>query len=69
MNKLGLQTLVINADTIAEARLQGDDLWKQANDEPHMTFTAPEQLISKEFGGLVKVGGTLMLRTCILAVL
>lgn len=27
MNKLGLQTLVINADTIAEARLQGDDLW------------------------------------------
>ena len=61
MNKLALQNLVVNADTIAAARLKGDDLWKQAGDEPHMIFMAPEQLISKDFGDLVKEGGTEML--------
>ena len=57
MTKLGLKTLIINADTIATAQLKGDDLWKEANDEPHMIFMAPEQLISKEFGDLVKDDG------------
>jgi hypothetical protein len=68
MDKLHLKTLVINADTIAVARLNGIDLWKQANDNPHMIFLAPEQLLSKEFSNLVKDDGMLMLRTCIFAV-
>lgn len=68
MTKLGLKTLVINADTVATARLKGNDLWKEANDEPHMIFMAPEQLISKEFGDLVKDDGMLISRTCILVV-
>lgn len=68
MDKLHLKTLVVNADTIAAARLKGDDLWEQTNNEPHMIFMAPEQLISKEFSDLVKDDGMLMLRTCILAI-
>jgi len=49
MNKLALQALIINADTIAAAQLKGDDLWRQAGNKPHMIFMAPEQLISKDF--------------------
>ena len=53
MEKLGLKTLVINADTIATSRLRGENLWGKADEEPHMIFLALEQLVSKEFGTLV----------------
>ena len=67
MEKLGLKTLVINADTIAASQLRGKNLWGKA-EGPHMIFLAPEQLVSKEFGTLVKDDGMLMLHTCILVV-
>ncbi|KAF8236203.1 hypothetical protein L208DRAFT_1252756 [Tricholoma matsutake] len=62
------KTLVINTDTIAAAGFKGNNLWKQANDKPHMILLAPEQLISKEFGDLVKENGMLLMCTCTLVV-
>ena len=46
MEKLGLKTLVINADTIAASQLRGENLWGKADEESHMIFLAPEQLVS-----------------------
>jgi superfamily II DNA helicase RecQ len=68
MEKLGLKTLVINADTIAASWLRGENLWGKTDEKSHMIFLAPEQLVSKEFGTLVKDDGMLMLHTCILVV-
>ena len=66
MHKLHLKTLLSLMQT--QLLLFGSMAWKQANDDPHMIFLAPEQLLSKEFSELVKDGGMLMLHTCILAV-
>ena len=68
MEKPGSKTLVINADTIATSQLRGKNLWGKADEEPQMIFPAPEQLVSKEFGTLIKDDGMHMLRTCILVV-
>ena len=44
MENVGLRGLVINSDTIQEARLRKEDLWKQAETGPNILFMAPEQL-------------------------
>jgi hypothetical protein len=68
MEKFGLQALVINSDTIQEARKRGEDLWKRAETGPSLLFMAPEQLISKGFNDLAKDDGEFAARLCAIAV-
>jgi hypothetical protein len=68
MEKFGLQGLVINSDTIREARKRGEDLWKTAETGPSLLFMAPEQLISKGFDDLAKDDGEFAARLCAIAV-
>jgi hypothetical protein len=64
MENVGLRGLVINSDTIQEARLRKEDLWKQAETGPNILFMAPEQLISKDFNDLIKEDGPFAARVC-----
>jgi len=57
MEKFGLHALVINSDTVHEARNRKEDVWKIAETRPSLLFMAPEQLISKGFNDLAKDGG------------
>jgi len=68
MENIGLRGLVINSDTIQEAQLRKEDLWKQAEMGPNILFMAPEQLISKDFNDLIKEDGPFAARVCAIAV-
>ncbi|KAJ6578922.1 hypothetical protein B0H10DRAFT_2343705 [Mycena sp. CBHHK59/15] len=53
MAALGITTLSINTDTIAAARIAGDqDLWTRAREGVSMLILGPEQLISPGFRAL-----------------
>ncbi|KAJ7465831.1 P-loop containing nucleoside triphosphate hydrolase protein [Mycena galericulata] len=54
MAKLGVSALMINSDTIASARLRGENLWIRAREGISMLILGPEQLISKGFQDLLK---------------
>ncbi|KAJ7083420.1 P-loop containing nucleoside triphosphate hydrolase protein, partial [Mycena epipterygia] len=54
MAKLGIHALMINADTIAAARIRGENLWIKAREGISMLILGPEQLISKGFQDLLK---------------
>ncbi|KAJ7754625.1 P-loop containing nucleoside triphosphate hydrolase protein [Mycena maculata] len=54
MGKLGIAALMINADTVAAARLRGENLWMKAREGISMLIVGPEQLISKGFQDLLK---------------
>ncbi|KAJ7165314.1 P-loop containing nucleoside triphosphate hydrolase protein [Mycena filopes] len=49
MGKLGLAALMINSDTVAAARVRGEDLWAKVCAGISMVILGPEQLISKGF--------------------
>lgn len=68
MIRLGLKCLVINADTIHQAQLRREDIWKKAVDEPNVIFLAPEQLISPGFGEMTHKGSVFADRVCVIAV-
>ncbi|KAJ7727480.1 hypothetical protein B0H16DRAFT_1277425, partial [Mycena metata] len=52
MAKLGIAALVINSDTVAAARMRGEDLWIKARAGISMLILGPEQLISQGFRAL-----------------
>lgn len=54
MAKLGITALMINAESVASARLQKEDLWVKARQGISMLILGPEQLISKGFQDLLK---------------
>ncbi|KAJ7328427.1 P-loop containing nucleoside triphosphate hydrolase protein [Mycena albidolilacea] len=56
MSKLGILALMINAETVASARLRREDLWTKAREAVSMLILGPEQLISKGFQDLLKHG-------------
>lgn len=68
MESYGLKGLVINSDTIHDAQLRGEDIWKKAETEPSMVFLSPEQLSSPGFGDLSKDDNTFATRVCVIAV-
>ncbi|KAJ7882639.1 P-loop containing nucleoside triphosphate hydrolase protein, partial [Mycena olivaceomarginata] len=47
---------MINAETVASARLRREDLWTKAREAVSMLILGPEQLISKGFQDLLKHG-------------
>lgn len=53
MEKAGLTTLILNSDTIDEARRNGRKLWEEARSKVTMILLAPEQLASSEFTSLL----------------
>jgi hypothetical protein len=57
MEKFGLHALVINSDTVHEARKWEEDVWKTAETRPSLLCMTPKQLISKGFNDLAKDGG------------
>ncbi|KAJ7921903.1 hypothetical protein B0H13DRAFT_1866326 [Mycena leptocephala] len=54
MAKMGIRALMINADTVASARIRGEDLWMNPRKGISMLILGPEQLISKGFQDLLK---------------
>ncbi|KAJ7861438.1 P-loop containing nucleoside triphosphate hydrolase protein [Mycena olivaceomarginata] len=54
MAKMGIRALMINADTVAAARIRGEELWIKAREGISMLILGPEQLISKGFQDLLK---------------
>ncbi|KAJ7450708.1 P-loop containing nucleoside triphosphate hydrolase protein, partial [Mycena galericulata] len=68
MAKLGIAALMINADTVAAARLRGEDLWMRAREGISMLILGPEQLISQGFAGLLKFEGFYDREVCALGV-
>ncbi|KAJ7690964.1 hypothetical protein B0H17DRAFT_1201322 [Mycena rosella] len=54
MAKLGIRAVMINADTMAAARIRGEDLWSKARAGISMLILGPEKLISKGFQDLLK---------------
>ncbi|KAJ7785594.1 P-loop containing nucleoside triphosphate hydrolase protein [Mycena olivaceomarginata] len=54
MAKMGIRALMINADTVAAARIRGEELWIKACEGISMLILGPEQLISKGFQDLLK---------------
>ncbi|KAJ7788624.1 P-loop containing nucleoside triphosphate hydrolase protein [Mycena olivaceomarginata] len=67
MAKLGLAALMINSDTVAAARVRGEDLWTKARAGISMLILGPEQLISKGFRDLL-AHETFYNRVCALGV-
>jgi superfamily II DNA helicase RecQ len=69
MQKLGLNVLVINGDTLTASRLQGEDLWDKARTDSTilMHIMNPEQLSSKGFEILLRDEDYLG-RVCVLGV-
>jgi superfamily II DNA helicase RecQ len=67
MAKMGIRALMINADTVAAARIRGEDLWMNARKGISMLILGPEQLISKGFQDLLKFE-PFYDRVCVLAV-
>ena len=57
MESYGLKGLVINSDTIHDAQLRGEDIWKKAETEPSMVFLSPG------FGDLSKDDNTFATKT------
>ncbi|KAJ6559822.1 P-loop containing nucleoside triphosphate hydrolase protein, partial [Mycena capillaripes] len=53
MAKMGIAALVINSDTVAAARIRGEDLWVRAREGISMLILGPEQLISEGFRALL----------------
>ncbi|KAJ7864713.1 hypothetical protein B0H13DRAFT_2353487 [Mycena leptocephala] len=51
---MGIRALMINADTVASARIRGEDLWMNPRKGISMLILGPEQLISKGFQDLLK---------------
>ena len=68
ITRLGLRSLVINADTIQEAHQRGENKWKKVDTEPNIVFMASDQLISDGFSGLMKDDTAFLCRVCLLAV-
>ncbi|KAJ7686991.1 P-loop containing nucleoside triphosphate hydrolase protein [Mycena rosella] len=54
MTKLGISALIINSDTIASARILGENLWLKTRAGIAMLILGPEQLISKGCQDLLK---------------
>ncbi|KAJ7058622.1 P-loop containing nucleoside triphosphate hydrolase protein, partial [Mycena amicta] len=52
-NTLGVDALVINADTISEAAARNQNLWDAAVDKPSVVILSPEQLRTEGFGQLL----------------
>jgi len=48
MTKFGLCTVVINADTTAQARECKRNLWVEAQTDPDIILLSPEELVSRE---------------------
>ncbi|KAJ6621934.1 P-loop containing nucleoside triphosphate hydrolase protein [Mycena sp. CBHHK59/15] len=68
MAALGITALSINADTIAAARIAGDqDLWTRAQEGVSMLILGPEQLISPGFRALLSID-SFYDRICVLGV-
>ncbi|KAJ6622776.1 P-loop containing nucleoside triphosphate hydrolase protein, partial [Mycena sp. CBHHK59/15] len=68
MAALGITALSINADTIAAARIAGDqDLWTRAREGVSMLILGPEQLISPGFRALLSID-SFYDRICVLGV-
>lgn len=55
MTSLGLNTVVINADTCVQARQDNINLWIDARDKHTMILMSPEELISRDFAQLLGV--------------
>ncbi|KAJ7430966.1 P-loop containing nucleoside triphosphate hydrolase protein [Mycena galericulata] len=53
MAKIGVPALTINSETVAAARIRGEDLWIRARTGIAMLILGPEQLISKGFRDLL----------------
>ncbi|KAJ7056594.1 P-loop containing nucleoside triphosphate hydrolase protein [Mycena amicta] len=53
MKAAGVDSLVINADTIAEAASQNQNIWDAAVDKPSVVILSPEQLRAEGFGQLL----------------
>jgi hypothetical protein len=51
---MGIRALMINADTVAAARIRREELWIKAREGISMLILGPEQLISKGFQDLLK---------------
>ncbi|KAM6491392.1 P-loop containing nucleoside triphosphate hydrolase protein [Amanita muscaria] len=54
MKEFGLDSLVINSDTSAEARKSGKDLWVDAQTRYTMILLSPEELITRPFAQLLE---------------
>ncbi|KAJ7685855.1 P-loop containing nucleoside triphosphate hydrolase protein [Mycena rosella] len=53
MTKLGVAALTINSETVAAARLRGEDIWARAQAGISILILGPEQLVSKSFRDLL----------------
>jgi hypothetical protein len=53
MEKAGLATIVINADTHHEALKVGRDLWAEAREKVTFLLVSPEQMRTTGFFGLL----------------
>jgi hypothetical protein len=53
MTRFGLNTIVINSDTRAEAKKSGRDLWVEARTGYTMVLNSPEELTTRGFGQLL----------------
>ncbi|EAU93471.1 hypothetical protein CC1G_12065 [Coprinopsis cinerea okayama7 len=53
LTKLGLDAVVINGDTVADASKQRVDLWKECQKKHSMILISPEELISNAFRTLL----------------
>lgn len=51
---LGLTTLIINNQTIGEARLRGENLWLKARTDIAMILLSPEMLATKGYQTLME---------------
>jgi hypothetical protein len=55
MRKVKLAAIVINSDTIDEARQAGRNLWEEACTGITAILLSPEELKSREFGNLLDI--------------
>ncbi|KAF8218458.1 hypothetical protein L208DRAFT_1351238, partial [Tricholoma matsutake] len=53
MTRFGLNAIVINSDTHAEAKKSGRDLWVEARTGNTMVLNSPEELTTHGFGQLL----------------
>ena len=63
----GLRTMVINADTIAQARTTQQNLWLEARTDPDVILLSPEELGSRECFHLLN-NHSFTARMCILGI-
>ena len=67
MTGFGLRTMVINADTIAQARTTKRNLWFEARSDPDVILLSPEELVSRECSQLLN-NIAFSARVCILGI-